>query len=62
VWLLRDDELLAFLEDNDNYLDYGRPMLTQIESKYGSKDSKTIRLYINGPRMEWGNGNPKEKD
>lgn len=35
VWLLGDDDLYAFLMDDDNYSPYGMPMLRRIEATYG---------------------------
>jgi len=34
LWLLEDHELLAFVEDDDNYPMYGFPMLQKIAEKY----------------------------
>lgn len=34
VWLLGDDDLLEFLEDSDNYENYGAPMLKKICETY----------------------------
>ena len=34
IWLLGDDELLTFLDDDDNYPMYGLPILKKIKEKY----------------------------
>lgn len=34
LWLLGDDELVAFCEDGDNYANYGMPCLKRISDKY----------------------------
>lgn len=36
MWLLGDDEMLAFLNDDANYANYGAPMLMQVAEKYGA--------------------------
>lgn len=35
LWLLGDDDTLAFAEDDDNYAQYGVPVLKAISVKYG---------------------------
>lgn len=35
LWLLGDDELLAFADDHANYRNYGVPILRKIGEKYG---------------------------
>lgn len=37
LWLIKDDELLAFADDDDNYSEYGLPILEKIKAKYGGK-------------------------
>lgn len=36
LWLLGDDELLAFAEDDDNYAPYGMPVIERIAEKYAT--------------------------
>lgn len=38
LWLLGDDDLLAFVENDNNYTEYGIPMLLKIREKYGMKE------------------------
>lgn len=40
LWLLEDSEILAFASDNENYPFYGKPILAQIEEKYGERQRK----------------------
>jgi len=35
LWVLCDDDLLGFCEDDSNYTNYGAPMLAAICAKYG---------------------------
>lgn len=35
LWLLGDDEMVAFAEDSNNYPQYGAPILMRICEKYG---------------------------
>lgn len=35
LFLIGDDEMLAFAEDDDNYDPYGKPILRAIAAKYG---------------------------
>lgn len=35
LWMLNDSELLEFLDDSDNYPQYGKPMLAKVSEKYG---------------------------
>lgn len=39
LWVLEDEELLAFAEDDDNYPMYGMPVLQKICDKYGFKET-----------------------
>ena len=36
LWLIKDDELLAFLNNESNFEPYGLPMLDKVEAKYNS--------------------------
>lgn len=43
LWLLMDDNLVAFAENSENYTNYGVPILNAISKKYGFKE----------PEEEW---------
>jgi hypothetical protein len=36
VWLLGDEEAIAFLANSDNYEPYGRPMLQYLDNRYSA--------------------------
>ncbi len=40
LWLLEDEELLAFAEDESNFAMYGLPVLREISDKYGFKEAE----------------------
>lgn len=39
LWVLEDEELLVFAEDEENYPMYGMPVLQKICDKYGFKET-----------------------
>lgn len=41
LWLLEDEELYAFAMDDDNYPEYGMPILVKIQAKYPIKPEAT---------------------
>lgn len=40
LWVLEDEELLDYAEDDDNYPMYGLPILQKICTKYGFEESE----------------------
>ena len=40
LWLLMDDDLVAFAENDENHTNYGVPILNAISKKYGFKESE----------------------
>jgi len=40
LWLLSDTEMIEFSDDEDNYPNYGAPVLAKISKKYGFKIPK----------------------
>ena len=41
VWLLKDEEALAFLNNMCNYPEYGRPMLEYLNERFGFSKEET---------------------
>lgn len=56
LWLLGDDETLAFAEDDSNYANYGAPILKRVCERYGFPipDDGAAAMMANGKPCEPG--------
>lgn len=54
LWILEDEELVAFLDDDRNYVNYGMPMLKRVAAKYN--------FPIPDDAQGWDDGKPCHRD
>lgn len=57
LWLMEDEETLAFVEDGYNYAQYGVPILKHVSDKYGY-EYRTDREELNEAIERMAKGNP----
>ena len=50
LWLLGDDEMLSFAEDDKNFPNYGMPVLKAISRKYGFPIPEDAEAWIDGKK------------